>query len=60
MIHGHNFNRTFSGQAGECDGLNRKTFYSTDIYDAVFEHGISTFEGLKNFINSKYEKQLIR
>ena len=38
----------------------RKTFYSTDIYDAVFEHGISTFEGLKNFINSKYEKQLIR
>ena len=38
----------------------RKEFYSTDIYDAVLKNDIFSFDKLKDFINSKYKKQLIR
>jgi hypothetical protein len=37
----------------------RKSFYSTDIYEAVLDNGIVTFVELREFINSKYKKQLI-
>lgn len=37
----------------------RKRFYSIDIYDAVLENGIASFGELKEYINSKYARQLI-
>ena len=42
MIHGHNFDRTFSGQAGECSDLKLKMGIIEEATDLLENKGLRT------------------